>query len=543
MIDSMKTTIRTASLGLIAAGPLLSGGARADGADPQAWIDAQVDGSETLSISAARVSKGDAAYFGAGPADSDAQTPADVATRYQIGSLTKAFTHLLLAEMAAVGAVGYDTTVADLIGERVEFANPDVGRITLLELATHTSGLPRLPANLAFDEPADPYAGYGEDDLLAAIASARHKQPLGDHYAYSNFGAGLLGYLLGRVDGGGYAGALTERVLGPLGLAATGFDPADRRAAGFSDGEVVPDWTFDAMAGAGALWSSAEDLVRLARIMLGILDNRLEHALDADREVIEPAANGYAVTRVWHVAESPDGPVYWHNGGTSGFQSFFGFRPATDEAVVLLVSGKADATEAGMRWLDAGPGDAPEPAIDTSVTGQYGLVGGAGLGVFARDGNIMAQLAGQSAHPVTAVGDGWYTHDVFDASLRFIREGGAVVAVELVQNGLVQRAERVGDTAEAATRAEVSLNEEALREFIGEYALNPNTKFTIRLAGDRLEAKLTGQQFLPIHARGDDVFFYKVVDAELHFERDEAGEVDALVLHQGGIRQRAERID
>ena len=379
MIDSMKTTIRTASLGLIAAGPLLSGGAPADAADPQAWIDEQVGGNETLSISAARVSTGDAAYFGAGPADADAQTPADVATRYQIGSLTKAFTHLLLAEMAAVGAVGYDTTVADLrarakitshfriplarrlrpllgreilnvspatlavslgrrnhirrttgranrevifaralIGERVEFANPDVGRITLLELATHTSGLPRLPANLAFDEPADPYAGYGEGDLLAAIASARHKQPLGDYYAYSNFGAGLLGYLLGRVDGGGYPRALTERVLGPLGLAAAGFDPADRRAAGFSGGEVVPDWTFDAMAGAGALWSSAEDLVRLARIMLGLSEHRLEHALDADREVIEPAANGYAVTRVWHVAESPDGAVYWHNGGTSG---------------------------------------------------------------------------------------------------------------------------------------------------------------------------------------------------------------------------------
>ena len=139
MIDSMKTTIRTASLGLIAAGPLLSGGAQADAADPQAWIDEQVGGNETLSISAARVSKGDAAYFGAGPADADAQTPADVATRYQIGSLTKAFTHLLLAEMAAVGAVGYDTTVAGLIGERVEFANPDVGRITLLELATHIS--------------------------------------------------------------------------------------------------------------------------------------------------------------------------------------------------------------------------------------------------------------------------------------------------------------------------------------------------------------------------------------------------------------------
>lgn len=544
MIDSMRVSMtRTAGLGLIAAGLLLAAGARAEAFDAQAWIDEQVRGNETLSISAARVVKGDVAYFRAGPVNADAEATVDAATRYQIGSLTKAFTHLLLAEMVALGEVDYDTTVADLIGNRVEFANANVGRITLLELATHTSGLPRLPANLAFDEPADPYAGYDEEDLLAAIASARHRQPLGDHYAYSNFGVGLLGYLLGRVDGDGYAPALTRRVLAPMALADTELDPENRRASGFSGGEVVRDWTFDAIAGAGALWSSAEDLVRVARVMLGSQDNPLEHSLDADREVIEPDSNGYAVTRVWHVAESPDGPIYWHNGGTGGFRSFFGFRSATDEAIILLVSGRADPTEAGMRWLDASPARANEPDLDTIVTGQYELDGGAGIGVFERNGKIMAQLAGQSAQQVTAVGDGWYAYDVADASLRFINEGGAVTAVELVQHGLVQRAERVGDRAEVLTRAEVSLTRNALREFVGEYAINANAKFTIRLADDSLEAKLTGQQFLPIHAKGDDVFFYKIVDAELHFERDDTGKVAALVLHQGGVRQRAERIN
>ncbi|HJK98164.1 MAG TPA: DUF3471 domain-containing protein, partial [Polyangiaceae bacterium LLY-WYZ-14_1] len=162
---------------------------------------------------------------------------------------------------------------------------------------------------------------------------------------------------------------------------------------------------------------------------------------------------------------------------------------------------------------------------------------------FERDGALVAQVAGQSPQPVTAISDGWYAYDNFDVSLRFVRENGEVTGLELVQQGRVQEAERVADTAEALARTEVSLDPETLQRYVGDFAINPNARFTIRLSGGRLEAKLTGQPFLPIFARGDDVFFYRAVDAELHFERDDAGEIDALVLHQGGIRQRAKRVE
>ena len=544
MIDVTHARIRITGLCMIAVGLMLAVAARADGEfNPRTWVDEQVAGGEALSISAARLAGGEVDYYHAGPVRPGGESSADATTRYQIGSLTKAFTNLLLAEMVAGGEVGYDTTLSDLLGDRVDFANPEVGKITLQALATHSSGLPRLPPNLSLSDPADPYAGYDEDDLLEAVGEARAKQPLGNHYAYSNFGAGLLGYLLGEVHGGGYEAALRERILSPMELAATEFDPTGQRAAGYSAGEVVTDWTFDALAGAGALWSNTEDLLRLARIQLGGEPNPLTHKLRADREVVEADADGFAVTRVWHVAESPDGSVYWHNGGTGGFGSFFGFRPATDEAVIVLVAGKADPTRAGMQWLQAGPGEPPATDIDDSVTGQYELGGGVGIGVFVRDGRLFAQVSGQAAHPVTALGDDWYAHNVADASLHFLREDRAVTAVELAQNDRIQRAERIADTAEAMTKTEVSMDRETLREYVGEYTINPDAKFTIRLGDERLEAKLTGQTFLPIHAKGDDVFFYKAVDAELHFQRDDAGRIEALVLHQGGIRQRAERVE
>lgn len=545
MIETGTTAraLRAGLYGLLALGLVHPAMARSDDFDVSKWIEEQVSGPETLSIAAARIDGDELETFAYGPIDGDSDRSADSGTRYQVGSLTKPFTNLLLAEMVEAGEVGYDTTVASLIGDEVEFTNPDVGGITLLQLATHTSGLPRLPANLDIRNPAQPYAGYGEDELLAAAGSARNRQRLGDHYAYSNFGTGLLGYLLGRVHGGGYEAALRERVLEPLGLSETGFDPETNRAAGFSGGEIVQDWTFDALAGAGALWSSVDDLVRLARIHLGLIENPLDHAIADDRKIVEPEAGGFALTRVWHVADSPEGRVYWHNGGTGGFGSFFGFRPANGEALILLVSGRADPTSAGLQSMSAAPGKAILPKADRSVTGQYELDDERDIGVFVDEGRIMAQLSGRSPQPVTPVGADWYAHDVFDISLHFVRDDGKVVAVELVQKGRVERFERVGDSARVMRREEVEIDRESLRDYVGEYALAPSIRFTVRVGEERLEAKLSGQPFLQLFAEGGDVFFYKAVDAELHFERDENGNVSALVLHQGGIRQRATRVE
>jgi len=467
----------------------------------------------------------------------------DAATSYQIGSITKAFTNLLLAEMVARGKVTFDTTIASVLGDDVEFANPRIGEISLLELSTHSSGLPRLPGNLGATSMEDPYAAFDEVKLLDALAVVRKDQPLTDRYAYSNFGAGVLGYILGRVHGGGYRAALREHVIGPMGLAATGFEPIGDVSAAYTGDEVVPAWTFDALAGAGALWSTADDLMLLGEFLLEQRDWPLVQDADVNRKIVVPDADSLALTRVWHVIESEDGPVYWHNGGTAGHRSFFGFRPATGEALVLLFSGRTDPTELALAWFDLRrPGDASE-AVDATIFGQYEFAPGAGIGVFERDGVPVAQLSGQTASRLYPAGEDRYSLNTADASLRFIRSEEGVAAVELVQNGRIQRAARIADQAAALERQAIDLPRDALSEYTGRFQLAPGSEFTIRLVDDGLEAKLSGQPFFPIYPRGDDVFFYRVVDAELHFERGEAGSVEALVLHQGGIEQRALRME
>ncbi|MBY6205686.1 serine hydrolase [Halomonas denitrificans] len=509
-------------------------------------LDAAVAEGEVLSAAVSSWDQGvQRRHFVGALSDDDRRAP-DGATRYQVGSITKAFTHLLLAERVAAGAVAYDTTIGQLLADEAAFENEEVAAITLEALATHTSGLPRLPANLnAGAMPQDPYAAYDGQALTAGIAAARAGQPLGKDYAYSNFGAGLLGWLLGREHGGGYRSTLEDVVLDPLRMSDTAFVPGDRAAAAFAGGEVVPAWTFDSLAGAGALWSTTDDLMGLAKVLLGHRGNPLAHDPALQFEPVADAGS-FAVSRVWHIAETARGPVYWHNGGTAGHRSFFGVRPSTDQALVVLVSGNADPTALGLGWFGFEAREAAAKEIDESVLGQYALSDDVGIGVFVENGGLRAQLSGQTALPIEAIGGDWYRLTVVDASLHFLREAGEVVAVELVQNGHAQRAERVADRAAALDRAAaaIEIDDAQLDAFVGEYALTPQARFTVRRGGESgLEVRLTGQPFFPVFARGNDVFFYKVVDAELHFERGKNGEVNSVVLHQGGIVQRAERIE
>mgnify|MGYP001815428281 FL=1 len=510
--------------------------------DMQGWIDEQVGSGAALAVSIAHRKDGEVTYYGGGVVAPGSDQVPDENSQYEIGSITKSFTHLLLAELVEMDRVGYDTTIGDLLGADFELRNAAVGDITLLQLATHRSGLPRMPGDFAPTNPLDPYQGYDSEALLRSLATTRDKQPLGTYYSYSNFGVGILGYLLGQVHGGGYAEALTELVLDPLGMSHTSFERAENSVTAFSGGQAVSDWTIDGMAGAGALRSTTGDLMKFVRVQLGEAENPFAHDLADDREVIGEAG-GFDITRVWHVGNTPDGKIFWHNGGTGGFHSFVGFKPASNEAVAIIASGDTDPTASGLTWLGfAGP-RRPDGDIDPSILGQYDLNPNFGIGVYEVNGTLVAQASGQMPLGIYEVEPDWYALGAADASLHFLREGDEVVAVELAQNGMLQRAARSSDTAAALSKKAVELGDDALDAYVGEYPINPSVKFTIRRSADGLEAMLTGQPFFPVYAKGDDVFFYKVVDAELHFERDDNGRVNALVLHQGGIQQRAERVD
>ena len=230
----------------------------------------------------------------------------------EIGSVTKVFTALLLADMADRGEVGLDDPIARHLPPAVALACPAATQITLRHLATHTSGLPRLPRNLlpvALRHPGDPYAGYTTEHLYRALRRAGHRAPA--PYRYSNYGFGLLGHLLSQAAGRPYGDL--------LGLAETSIDVPDGHAvaAGHRRGLPAARWHLNALAGAGALNSTAADLARFLSASLHPEATGLSAAIEA----IQRPAGNRRTGLGWHISSAAGRPVLWHNGGTGGFSA------------------------------------------------------------------------------------------------------------------------------------------------------------------------------------------------------------------------------
>ena len=275
--------------------------------------------------------------------------------RFEIGSVTKVFTALLLAEAAERDAARLDDSLGAWLPDSVAapaYTDSAGTRrpIRLRHLATHTAGLPKLPGNLGLRaNPADPYADYGPQALHAFLG--RHDLPRapGARHAYSNLGAGLLGHLLARRADTSYAALLEQRILDPLGLRAT-YAPllsdtasaGPRLAQGYApSGEATSYWRFDALAGAGALRSTAGDMLRFLEAQIQPNATPLPAAIRRTHETRHAVSDALSMALGWHVLDRPGDavePVYWHNGGTGGFKSFVGSAPKAERGIVVLAN-------------------------------------------------------------------------------------------------------------------------------------------------------------------------------------------------------------
>jgi D-alanyl-D-alanine-carboxypeptidase/D-alanyl-D-alanine-endopeptidase len=284
----------------------------------------------------------------------------DVATRHEIGSITKTFTGVLLARAVVAGEVTLDTPVGELVDEVAGLGRDGVP-VTLRHLATHTSGLPRvhlsaLGSTLDVLRGIDPYRDHTEPVLLAAIRTGRLRRTPGTgRQAYSNSGFGLLGVALARRAGTPWADLVRDRITRPLGLADTGTrgqatpEQRARTATGHHRRRsAAAAWNLEALPGAGALLSTARDQLGWAAAHLRPPADDLGAAI---RRATAP--HGPHVGLGWQLAgESAAGDrVVWHSGGTGGFRSMLCLRPGRGDAVVALTNHSRSLTLATMRLL------------------------------------------------------------------------------------------------------------------------------------------------------------------------------------------------
>jgi CubicO group peptidase (beta-lactamase class C family) len=311
-----------------------------------------------VAVAAAATRAGTAAYLSRGVRDARQDGEVDERTVFEIGSITKVFTALLLADQVVAGAVELDQPLQELL--------PDVripvhGRpITLVDLATHSSGLPRLPSGLirqAMRNRSDPYAYFTVYDVHAALERVKLKREPGEKWRYSNFGAAVLGHALAQRVGSTYQELLLERVTGPLGLGDTVInlrpDQVQRAAHGHTRlRRPTNDWSMPAMPGMGALHSTAADL---ARFLDAQLDPGSTPLAEAIRLTHEPRAGRepMQIALGWLVATMPRGgpTIHWHNGGTGGARSFAGLVAADRTACVVLTTGQRSPDNLGFDVL------------------------------------------------------------------------------------------------------------------------------------------------------------------------------------------------
>jgi CubicO group peptidase (beta-lactamase class C family) len=397
----------------------------------------------------------------AGTAGENQARPLDGQTVFEIGSITKVFTSALLAEMAQRGDVNLTDPVAKYLPASVRVPARGDRQITLADLATHTSGLPRLPANMNPRDPDNPYADYSVQQMYDFLSSYALTRDIGAQYDYSNLGAGLLGHALARRAGVAYEQILTTRVLAPLGMHATCIvlSPAlkARLATGHTAvGFPTANWDLGALAGAGALRSTTDDMLTFLAANMARRTDRLGTALQQmqvsrhDAGAPQPGRPEMSIGLGWHIRKTADGEVIWHNGGTYGFHSFAGFDKKKHIAVVVLYNSGAIIDDIGFHLLDAtipvADVKAPKyqarteiavlPDVLARYAGEYQLAPNAAITVTTDNEILCIQLTGQGRVRAYPESETTFFLKVADAQIEFTKDaGGAVTGLVLHQNG------------------------------------------------------------------------------------------------------------
>jgi serine-type D-Ala-D-Ala carboxypeptidase/endopeptidase len=368
-------------------------------------------------------------------------------TLFEIGSVTKIFTALLLADMVRRREVALDDPVEKYIDIKVP--ERDGRTITLVDLATHTSGLPSMPANLAPKNLFDPFADYSTKALSEFLSTHVLKREIGSQFEYSNLGMGLLGLALARASGNDYESLVRSRVIEPLHMAGTGItlSPASQaRLAAGHDADLArsPNWRFsETFVGAGALRSSANDLLTFLAANLGYTQTPLAHAMaDMIRIRRSIGAAGQAAALAWGIATTPETEFVAHSGQTGGYHSFIAYDTKARIGIVVLANASTDIDDIGWHLIAGAPlrrlrkEITVDPNLLEGYLGCYEVAPDFLLTVTRQDDGLFVQATGQSRIRIVPENERDYFARAVDAQITFQTDPrGRATRLTLHQNG------------------------------------------------------------------------------------------------------------
>ena len=383
-------------------------------------------------------------------------------TVFEIGSVTKVFTTTLLADMVQTGEVTLEAPAQTWAPAGMTLPQRDGKQITLTNLAEQNSGLPRLPLNMVPASIDNPYADYTTDQLNAYLRGHRLRRDPGAQFEYSNLGMGILGAVLANRAGQDYETLVKERILMPLGMTSSGITLTPVMQVTLAkghDGQGAParNWDLPTLAGAGALRSTANDMLKFLAANLGEPQSDLERAMRLAQQPRFRISPESEIGLGWISMTTKSGArVLFHDGGTGGYGAIIGFDPVRQIGLVMLGNRAGIPEDIALHLMDPSIPLAPPPeakvereaiAIPVTelarLTGVYALdaMPSFKLTVTLEGEQLHVQATGQAKYPVYAESPAKFFYRAVDAELTFAPPSdGKPAGLTLHQGGANQHA-------------------------------------------------------------------------------------------------------
>jgi CubicO group peptidase (beta-lactamase class C family) len=480
---------------------------------------------------------------GFGSANLEWNVPNTPTTKFRLGSITKQFTAASILLLEERGKLKLE----DPIKKYVADAPAAWDGITIFNLLTHSSGIPN------FTNLPDYSSMKLRDTPVATTIVAVREKPLdftpGEKMSYSNSGYLVLGHVIEQVAGTSYEKFVTDNIFTPLGMKDSGYDSntvvIPRRAAGYMPtpaGPVNAGYVHMSIPhAAGALYSTTEDLLRWEQ---GLFGGKLLSAASLAK-MTTPFKSDYALGVIVRTASGRK--MIQHGGGIDGFNTFLAYYPDNKLTVAVLANVNGEAPgQIATKLADLAFGSTVQLTSERKeitlqvatlkkYIGTYEVAPGVNMLMRLDGDHLTTQLPGQAQFPVFPESETKFFLKAVDAQVEFFMDpNGEVTHAVMYQNGKERKVPRISATV-PAPRKETTLSAATLTRYVGSYQMKPGFELTVTLDGSQLKAQLTGQPAFPIFAETETLFFYKVVDATLEFQKDPSGGVTGVRLRQGSI--------
>jgi len=532
--------------------------------DVEVSIKKRIAGEQNPSIVVGIIDKQGYRYFNFGHVKANGAL-ANEHSIYEIGSISKVFTAILLGQQVRDGKIKLDDPAQKYLPKDVRVPQYGGKEITIGNLSDHTSGLPRMPSNFTPANPANPFADYTVAQMYSFLNSYEISREIGSVYEYSNLAQGLLGHILALNTGTTYEALMISTIAAPLKMKETKIVLNDAMkknlATGHSNGVAVENWDIPTLAGAGAIRSSTFDMLSFIAANLGLTKSPLQEAMNMSHLVRHDKAGNMRVGLGWHIATGKNGDVIWHNGGTGGYRSFIGFVKESATGIVVLTNSSVGVDDIGFHLLNP---DAPLADVKASILPALrkeidakGPEAGVALyrelmknkseydftenvlnilGNSYLDKNLPASLALFRLN-VEQFPKSYSVYDSYAYALA--KNNQKDLAIENYKKSLelnpanvasLKALENLGAKFQVM---DVDVPESVLDTYVGTYELAPGFNIEITRIDKQLFAQATNQPKFEIFAKSNTEFYLKVVAASVTFNSN-GQQIESLTLHQNG---------